>query len=107
MWGDGNVIKQVKCGWLWWSLSDFSKLKKYSNRKLEKQLQWNQFLKRNKDIKQRTNDIGPISLLLNENESEIYTKFSKKQEQLFQTISTFQLNLLCEMISWNVKQCEI
>ena len=73
MWDDEKVIKQVKYGWLWWFLSGFSKLKR---KKALKWLKWNQFLKINKDIKQWTNDIGPVSLLLNENESEIYTKFN-------------------------------
>ena len=69
MWDDEKVIKQVKYGWLWWSL-------KLKRKQALKWLKWNQFLKINKDIKQWTNDIGPVSLFLNENESEIYTKFN-------------------------------
>ena len=45
--------------------SDFLKLES-AQKKALKQLNWNQFLRGNKCIKQWTNDNGPVSLLLNE-----------------------------------------
>ena len=63
----------------------FSNLK-VLNKKALKQLNWNQFLRESKCIKQWTNDNGPVSLLLNEKKVKLNLKQLKpKPKQLIHT----------------------
>ena len=63
---DESEVWSVDCDGFY---SDFLKLESAQKKDL-KQLNWNQFLRGNKCIKQWTNDNGPVSLLLKWKESK-------------------------------------